>query len=636
MEVEVYSTLKPISSIVHLPQRITEAPRFYHATAKEFIIGEPIGDASDQSFFINDTNGYSLGLSLLRFLKSTFKWNDLAMPTDRPLGNKEKWEEFQGKGQPDHVEYAVKYLFSHLDPSKLFSRDSNELQQEFDHFLTNNLLSFIALSGGEFELPDELLQSNNHDSTELLREAKRAHEYVIERHERLRDRRALFSRLQFGEHDVPWTFDPWHIFRSMLPFTRPTSSPLFKLYRHLADPIRIFTISGEFTGHLIPLSKHAINAQNVMETKLSGLRKAFDSEGPEIINYRAQYSDPDICKGIVTSTAISKDGRYIALGFGNGGIEVVDIDQQHAITQFQCDLRDPIAWIDFISGSCRIAAEDDEGNIFIFDRGLQPLKLGTLPGGHYPPVTAVADNGSFIIRLPRHLGSNWYKSVAILYVLEEPSIHILSFPSTIPTPLRLNSPHGPVPPFPPPVPCGLALKLSPGARYVVACDREHAFVWSTESCEFITSHNLLDFEAFVTNTAPYRPYIISGNVKSSKGSIPHIQGSRTENDIDASWVELLFHRLSQKKAYVRERQEPLGVLKPKLWLRNTLELILPIEYHPVLLTRELRNRPQEWYGDRVIGGEDFVYFPHASKDGTRFLVQGHMRAPIVVDISQIV
>ncbi|KAF8324984.1 uncharacterized protein EI90DRAFT_2203523 [Cantharellus anzutake] len=177
-EDEVYATLRPISSIIDLPSTGEGLPKFYHATAKEFIMEHPISGMHDHPFFIDDKDGYFLGLPLLRFLRG------LVMPTDRPLGDEKMWMKFQWKGQPEHIRYAVKYLFSHLDSSKLFSRVPNELRQEFDHFLTHNLLWFIVLSQGEFRLLDKFLPSNNNDynSTQLLREAEKANKYVVDQY----------------------------------------------------------------------------------------------------------------------------------------------------------------------------------------------------------------------------------------------------------------------------------------------------------------------------------------------------------------------------------------------------------------------------------------------------------------------
>ncbi|KAF8331436.1 uncharacterized protein EI90DRAFT_1022305 [Cantharellus anzutake] len=215
-----------------------------------------------------------------------------------------------------------------------------------------------------------------------------------------------------------------------------------------------------------------------------------------------------------------------------------------------------------------------------------PLKLGTLPSGHYPSVIAAADNGTFIIRLPRHLGPYWYET-----------------------------------------------------QYVLACDQNQAFIWSTESREFIIRHHLSEFKAFVTGTTPYRPYITSGVIEDTEDGISHTRGSRVKINSDKSWLESLSQRsllFSRRPGLFPPGQGVVGTTKLKLLLDNTLKLILPIEYHPILPSMGPHDGPEEWYGDRVIGSIDFVYFPHASKDGTRFLVQGRMRAPIVVDISQIV
>ncbi|KAF8324965.1 uncharacterized protein EI90DRAFT_3129243 [Cantharellus anzutake] len=382
----------------------------------------------------------------------------------------------------------------------------------------------------------------------------------------------------------------------------------------------------------------------VMETKLGRLPKEIDREGLEVIHYKAEYRDRDI--RTVTSAAISKDGRQVALSFENGDIEVVDIDRQHTLTRFQCDSRSPLVWI-VILDSHRIATEDDEGNIFTFDYGPHPdsqitnhydywnrqlVKFGTLPSGHRPPVTAVADDASFIVRLPRHLGPNWQERVVILYLSGEPSIHVLSSPSSMPTA---------VPTRPPPIPVGLTVELSPGGRYVVACDANRDFIWSTKSREFIASHHLPDSETFTSHPIPSRTYIISGARRpptlGSEHGIDNIGDFTVERDLDKLWLESQPHTyslevLARRQAYSLNRTR-IGTPNPELWLNNTLKLILPIEYHPIILNNDY---PREWYGDRVIGDEDFIYFPHASKDGTRFLVQGRMRAPIVVDISQIV
>ncbi|KAF8340415.1 uncharacterized protein EI90DRAFT_3035477 [Cantharellus anzutake] len=455
-EEEVCATLEPISSIVEFSSensrslqglmrvlRITPDavyPKFYHATMKEFLVDHPIGHESDQPFFISDLKGHFLGPLLLQLVNAVIERN---VSKIRSLGDSKKRKEFRGKKQPEHVQYAFHYLFYHSDPSRLSSQDSNEFSSEFDVFLTRNLLSFFALSQSDFKLPDEFPQSNNHNFAAWLGEVKRVKDMIT--------KNELSS-------------SPWHIFRSILPFT-PSSSPLFKSYGHLSDPIRIFSIAGEFSGLSFPLSGDTRSAQRAMEAKLS----ALSMDKMDRTDQKAEFLDPDIRNGIVTAAALSQDGRYIALGFGNGIIEIADIDHQDAITHFQCDPPHIPAWIGFICGSHRIATEDSEGNIMVFSHGLPSVKVGTLPSGPHPPVTLVADNGSFIIRAPRNIDCRWYENMVIIYVSDEPSIHPLS------------SPHFAVPTSRSAMPNYCTLGLSPEGQYIVVHDGNNISIWSTNT-----------------------------------------------------------------------------------------------------------------------------------------------------------
>ena len=145
---EIRGTLEPISSIIDLPSDNTNKVKFYHATIKEFITGKPKGTQKDGVFFTNDMNGYFLGLPLLKLLNNASE--QLGMPSDPPLGDRNKWHKFM-RDKPwllPHIQYATKYLFYHLDPSQL----SGEIRSEFDRFLSRNLLSFLIL------YPDSLIK----------------------------------------------------------------------------------------------------------------------------------------------------------------------------------------------------------------------------------------------------------------------------------------------------------------------------------------------------------------------------------------------------------------------------------------------------------------------------------------------
>ncbi|KAF8327545.1 uncharacterized protein EI90DRAFT_1765050 [Cantharellus anzutake] len=167
-EAEIYAILQPISSMAILPLQSTENLKFRDAMVKEFITGDPIGNANDRVFFISDVKGYFLGLPLLRVFNDSCDRNTLGIPTEPPLGDRMKWRDFWPSSQLrsyfvyphlKYLTYAANFLLGHLDPSELFSQESNELQQEFNSFLTRNLHVFTLLMTRPFEVPQEWLQS---------------------------------------------------------------------------------------------------------------------------------------------------------------------------------------------------------------------------------------------------------------------------------------------------------------------------------------------------------------------------------------------------------------------------------------------------------------------------------------------
>ncbi|KAF8334939.1 uncharacterized protein EI90DRAFT_378724 [Cantharellus anzutake] len=169
-EDEIRATLEPISSIINLPLDNAEDITFYHATAREFITGKPIGDEKDKVFFIDDVNGYLLGLPLLRYFNNCCEQNVFGIPTDpRSLGEEGKWEEFMVKKKDyrSRFDYVIYHLADHLDPLQLFSQESNELQNEFNSFITRNYVLIFAHLQSHMEetwhgeiFPEQLLQFN--------------------------------------------------------------------------------------------------------------------------------------------------------------------------------------------------------------------------------------------------------------------------------------------------------------------------------------------------------------------------------------------------------------------------------------------------------------------------------------------
>src|SRR5258708_6118567 len=188
------------------------------------------------------------------------------------------------------------------------------------------------------------------------------------------------------EYDVKAKLTPHHIYRSLITFL-PPSSELRRCYEHLLDDsIELFSISGEVSGRSIPLSQDATSSRNAMQVKLNKMREEVPSSDEEP-DYEAELLDDDICGGIVACASLSRDGSCIALGFGSGAIEIVNVNRGRMVSRFQCDARNPPAWIEFVH-DCRIATQDNKGNVTIFGRDIQ--KLDSLPIGPYPAVTAVS------------------------------------------------------------------------------------------------------------------------------------------------------------------------------------------------------------------------------------------------------
>ncbi|KAF8336489.1 uncharacterized protein EI90DRAFT_3045948 [Cantharellus anzutake] len=651
-EGEVLAILEPIRSIVDLSsksdlERFSENPpespsgemqgvKFYHATMKEFITGDWISSENDQVFFIRDANKYFIGLPLLRFFNNSCEWDVFGDPTSSPLRHERSRvvREDKKHHRPHHLRYARQYLLEHLDPSQLFAQGSN-LQNEFNTFLTRHLVTFMHLAPiNEHRqvFPDGFDEFKHCDSFKLLREAREK---------------------QFVEYLDVVSLSPWHLHRSTLPFT-PSSSPLYKLYGHLTDPVRIFTISGEFSGHRIPLSEDLLDARMVMEAKLPDSEKVDRWGSSPKINYEVQFNDPDIRNGIVTCAALSLNGHHIALGIGSGIIELADIDHQCTISQFQLDRPNHPVWVEFVHGSHRVAAEDNEGNVTILSHNMASVNLGTLPNNQLPAVTRVSDNGLFIIRVPWNTDNSWYDNMTLISILDNPHMQLLaSPPSQADDSPRLNTVA---------IPHRRTLGFSPGARYIGAFDGLNAFTWSTDSGELIAHYRVTDFKYWIMNPAvsPACSYRLPDPVstrptlslaKTGTADIHHSEPDAGHN-LDESWIKCPFYLLSQTK-----KEEEEGMLHKSdirssaagrtplfgsgeqraglpVFFNGKLELVIPEEYRPVVSSSA--NGLGAWYGDQVPFDPTHLYSPRSSKDGTRILLQGWQTAPIVVDLSQVI
>ncbi|KAF8328564.1 uncharacterized protein EI90DRAFT_3017616 [Cantharellus anzutake] len=468
--------------------------------------------------------------------------------------------------------------------------------------------------------PDELLQFDNHNSTQLLRGL---------------DELASIA-----------AYEPWELYRSKLHFAPPS---IYKQYGHLADPVRIFSAFGEFSGGTIPLSEDLLRAINESDKEINGADEESeeadeetDTAGEEtnkadeetlkldesMIDYKLNIH---VRKIFVTCAALSLDGCYIALGFDNGIIEVADIDHQRTICQLQRNPAIPPAWIEFVHGSHRVATEDVVRKIMILADGMTPVNLGIL--SHYPAGTTASNNGLFVVRVQRSLDNPWYDNMTLISVSGDPSIQHLASPPFSPSSQssRLAIPHRQM------------LGFSPGAHYVGAFDGTWAVTWSTESCQCIAGYRVTNFEYWIINpnVPPTCSYLIPDPIF-TQATLPLAEGSTARahhsdadvgHDSDESWIKRPFYDLSPSREVCLDpaaTRTPLIDNQASVWLNGRLELVLPRAYGSI------NDLQDAWYGHRVPNDHLEPYRPQSSRDGTRFLVQRKLRTPIVVDISQVV
>ena len=130
----IRAALDPISPILNVPTSDNDPIHFYHATAKEFLIGPPHGD--DREFFFSDVQGVFLALPLLKILNCNLKRNMANTPNLTPFG---EGGAYNGSNLGQHVAYAARRWQMHLD----LSLASEELWAELRLFLTTKLLFWM-------------------------------------------------------------------------------------------------------------------------------------------------------------------------------------------------------------------------------------------------------------------------------------------------------------------------------------------------------------------------------------------------------------------------------------------------------------------------------------------------------------
>ncbi|KAF8341232.1 uncharacterized protein EI90DRAFT_3011873 [Cantharellus anzutake] len=133
----------------------------------------------------------------------------------------------------------------------------------------------------------------------------------------------------------------------------------------------------------ISLSENSLNARTVMEAKLPKKVDRWDGEGGQL---RSPIQSSQQCCDIIHVRRFSPDGRHVALGFGDGIIDLTGINQR-GISRFQLD-----PWQ-------QLSLPRKTRKMPVHSHGRTLVNLGI--NGPFPTYTGtlVSDNGSFVGRV---------------------------------------------------------------------------------------------------------------------------------------------------------------------------------------------------------------------------------------------
>ena len=614
-EGDVLAVLDPIGSIINAP---TLGPiHFYHATAKEFLSGPPQGDENDREFFFNDMKGAFLGLPLLRILNHNLRRN-MANPVDSiPLG--EGRRRYYPNTISKHTLYAVKHWSTHLD----LSSASEELWGELRMFLTTKLLFWLELSMShgwkeynfEFASPPRGSLINHMADSQLqkvqarigvqdnLRAVLKQQEVSINRisaNDRITNSEILTSQWFVGVHsdmprlinDVIGVFDsgmwsgPRHIYRSMLPFL-PRSSPILVHYNELSDPIRVLRVRSRNNKFNVPRL-----------------------DAPPII----------------TCTALSDDGRRVALGFHDGVVEVVDTELGTTIQRFANGLPEPPVWLLFINGGHKLVTETSKGDIYTYtwdNFTLHRQRFASRFDGSTTVVASLSRDGSRIVRAAQHFTKEWYENMYIIDVAtDSPTIHSLSTPSHIIPYLGERRRF----------PLQRSVGFSPDGQYAAAFDMQQAFVWSCASFHVIAHYSIDDPRYWFLNTN--RPLEMPTLALLNDAMIipfPTYSGSIRSTscilfNFDRRHLALLDGTLRIRMLSIAAAAAPVLGSRNNVWFRGHEITTIPDGYYI-----------SKWRSVELEYPDAPAHFSlPASRDGTRFLLLDKSSCPVLVDISGVI
>ena len=460
--------------------------------------------------------------------------------------------------------------------------------------------------------------------------------------------------------------------------------------QYLDNRVRVFSISGEFGRQHIPVSPGVLQScQGLLphfvrfcESVASELRESRGGDVAWLKAYkRPQMLDIESFRPcIVDCSALSANGDIVALAFGDGGIEISNVERREW-SRFLFQRNSPPLWMEFILDDSHIILEDSSNILWLTDlMQCTPEKVSDALPSCRSVVRAVDSKRRMIVRVPRSDGSHhWSEEMHLIYI-GTPDIRVR----------RLDSPEldgsqsadrNKMWPY------SRSVGFSPNAVHVGAFDTNELYVWSTETAAVVARDHVATQKDPRVVEEPASPWVLNRGIpddspicdslhpsatttttafiRYKKSDSPReSHGAKKEEwapDRDSSRLDLqstAFIKIMEdeeddyaRSKYINDeiirlyqegcnpyvdRHHNLRLGKYKVF--SVMNTFMPLKIHDVKRHDEryentLYDKISEcWWFEKVQQHESCFFVSH-SADGKRILLKGKAFAPVLVDIS---
>ena len=315
-------------------------------------------------------------------------------------------------------------------------------------------------------------------------------------------------------HDIPLSgtmhaqplIDARLLRTTLLPFseTPGDESPLSQYHDHR---VRVFSALGEFGRERIPISPGVLQSYQGLlphfarfcESVASNLKRR---EGGDVAWLKAHKSvrmlDAESFRPcIVKCSALSANGDIVALAFGDGGIEISNVERGES-SRFLFQPNSPPLWMEFTLNDSHILLEDSSNILWLTDlMQCTPKRVSDVLPSCHSVARAVDSKRQMIVRVPRSDGSHHWSEQMHLIDIGTPDIRVRHLDSPE---LDGSQPahHNRMWPY------SRSVGFSPNAVHVGAFDDNELYVWSTETADVVArDHHRTEPKAGEPGAAPW-------------------------------------------------------------------------------------------------------------------------------------